>query len=152
MNRYNLFLYQHVRVGAPDSTNVNEWEKFLGPNGLTGPTKSFLKYGDLPDVMDVCRDVGGRQYIPAQNLCISRWKFKFFTVRMNQYGIIYSVTAEDKYLILGCDDCLPVHFEANPNYHVPDINNRGCEGGPAYLTYLPQQTCHAGPAQAFCGP
>ena len=62
----------------------------------------------------------------------SQKPFTFVTVRSyeNTCGI-KSVREETKYLILACEDvdnqCVPVHFEGNPNNAKPDNNARACQ-------------------------
>ena len=110
---------------------------------LAGSLKQEAKNAVEKDkVIKVCSNQGGWQYRnkkptgdkpPRANLCISKDKFKFFTVRL-------SVKEEEKNLIPACDLvgnnklCRPVHFEPNPtNHNYGDHKEaaRGFQGGPA---------------------
>ncbi|XP_033182271.1 uncharacterized protein LOC117152960 [Anabas testudineus] len=131
-NGYDTFIKRHIPSGTPDSLNQNDWEKFIRTKGCSRPTQSFLSTADLERVKDVCTNRGGKVY--KDNLCISRQPFTFVTVRseMNTCGI-KSIRKETKHLILACevlgspqDQCLPVHFEGNPEDLKPDNNAKGC--------------------------
>lgn len=129
-NGYNTFVERHIPPGTPNSLDQNDWEKFIRNRGCDRPTQSFLPTSDLQRVKDVCTTRGGVVY--KQNLCISRQPFTFVTVR-SQTGTcgIKSVRRETKHLILACEvlqqgQCLPVHFEGNPESLEPNNNARGC--------------------------
>lgn len=131
-NGYDTFITRHIPSGTPDSLNQNEWEKFIRNKGCNRPTQSFLRTADLVKVKDVCTNRGGKVY--KDNLCISKQPFTFVTVRseMGTCGI-KSIREETKHLILACevlasqqDQCLPVHFEGNPENLKPDNNAKGC--------------------------
>lgn len=130
---YDTFVKRHIPPGTPDSLNQNDWEKFIRSEGCNRPTQSFLRTSDLERVKDVCTNRGGKVY--KENLCISRQPFTFVTVRseVNTCGI-KSIRNETKHLILACEvlggqqgQCLPVHFEGNPESLKPDNNARGCK-------------------------
>ena len=140
---HETFLKRHVSdENAPNTTDLDEWYKYLKARDMIRPTQSFLKLSEKDKVIKVCSNQGGWQYRnkkptgdkpPRANLCISKDKFKFFTVRL-------SVKEEEKNLILACDLvgnnklCRPVHFEPNPtNHNYGDHKEaaRGCQGGPA---------------------
>ncbi|XP_044065109.1 angiogenin [Siniperca chuatsi] len=130
-NGYNTFVKRHIRDGTPASLNNNEWEKYIKNNGgCDRPTQSFLHPKDLDRVKDVCTNRGGKTY--KENLCISKQPFTFVTVR-SQPGTcgIKSIREETKHLILACEvldnQCLPVHFEGNPDHLKPNNNAKGCQ-------------------------
>ncbi|XP_055358855.1 uncharacterized protein LOC114843753 [Betta splendens] len=131
-NGYDTFVKRHLPSGTPGSLDQNDWERFIRNKGCNRPTQSFLRTSDLERVRDVCTSRGGKVY--KGNLCISRRPFTFVTVR-SEVGTcgIKSVREETKHLILACellsgqqDQCLPVHFEGNPEDAQPDNNARGC--------------------------
>lgn len=128
---YRNFLKRHVRDGTPRSTDQNEWEKYIRNNGgCDRTTQSFLVPDDLERVKAVCSNRGGKVY--KENLCISQEPFTFVTVRSEPGTCgIRSITPEKKHLILACEvldnQCLPVHFEGNPNNLRPSNNDRGCQ-------------------------
>lgn len=130
-NGYATFIKRHIRAGTPTSLDNNEWSKYIRNNGgCDRPTQSFLHPSDLEKVKDVCTSQGGKTY--KENLCISRQPFKFVTVRSEQGTCgIRSIREETKHLILACEvlenQCLPVHFEGNPQDNKPDNNARGCQ-------------------------
>lgn len=128
---YKTFIKRHIRDGTPVTMDQNEWEKYIRNNGgCDRPTQSFLQPTDLERVKAVCSTKGGKTY--KENLCISKEPFKFVTVR-SQPGTcgIRSITSETKHLILACEvlenQCLPVHFEGNPDNLRPSNNDRGCQ-------------------------
>ena len=129
-NGYNTFLKRHVPPGTPNSLDQNEWEKYIRTRGCDRPTQSFLPQKDLDRVREVCTDKGGKKY--KENLCISREPFTFVTVRSEPGTCgIRSIRQETKHLILACEvlgnECLPVHFEGNPENSKPNNNARGCQ-------------------------
>lgn len=109
----------------------NEWERYIRNNGgCDRPTQSFIHPKDLDKVKAVCTNKGGTRY--KENLCISRQPFTFVTVRSEPGTCgIRNIRQETKHLILACEvldnQCLPVHFEGNPNDIKPDNNARGCQ-------------------------
>lgn len=130
-NAFNTFLKRHIRKGLPNSNNNNEWEKYIRDNGgCERPTQSFLTPKDLDRVKDVCTNSGGKVY--KDNLCISDQTFTFVTVRSfpGTCGI-KRIDNETKHLILACEvldnQCVPVHFEGNPDNQRPNNNARGCQ-------------------------
>lgn len=133
-NAYDTFVKRHIRSGTPATLDQNQWERYIRNNGgCDRPTQSFLHPKDLDRVKDVCTDKGGKVY--KENLCISRQPFSFVTVRSEPGTCgIRSVREETKHLILACEllssphQCLPVHFEGNPENLKPDNNARGCQG------------------------
>lgn len=130
-NGFRTFLKRHIRDGTPQSLDQNEWAKYIRYNGgCDRPTQSFLDPDDLERVKDVCSSTGGKAF--KDNLCISQEPFKFVTVRSERGTCgIRSITPETKHLILACEvlenQCLPVHFEGNPNNLRPSNNDRGCQ-------------------------
>lgn len=128
---FKTFIKRHIRSGTPNSLDQNEWEKYIRNNGgCHRPTQSFLPTSDLERVKAVCTNKGGVTYM--DNLCISRQPFTFFTVRSEQGTCgIRSVRKETKHLILACEElsnqCLPVHFEGNPEDLKPNNNAKGCQ-------------------------
>uniref|UniRef100_A0A3Q1FN41 Ribonuclease A-domain domain-containing protein n=1 Tax=Acanthochromis polyacanthus TaxID=80966 RepID=A0A3Q1FN41_9TELE len=130
-NGYKTFIKRHIRSGTPNSYDEDEWKAYIKTHGgCDRPTQSFLLPKDLDRVRAVCSSGGGQVY--QENLCISRQPFKFVTVRSEpQTCSIRSVKAETKHLILACEvlenQCLPVHFEGNPEGLRPDNNARGCQ-------------------------
>lgn len=127
---FNTFLQRHLPPGTPDSLDQSQWKRYiLNKTGCGRPTQSFLNPRDLGRVKEVCSERGGERY--KDNLCISRQSFTFVTVRseMGTCGI-KSVREETKHLILACevlgDDCLPVHFEGNPENLKPRNDGKGC--------------------------
>ncbi|XP_070767934.1 uncharacterized protein [Enoplosus armatus] len=130
-NGYDTFIRRHVRHGTPTSLDQNEWENYIKNNGgCVRPTQSFLDPKDLDRVRDVCTSRGGKAHM--DNLCISKQPFTFVTVR-SEMGTcsIRSIRQETKHLILACEvlsnQCLPVHFEGNPDSSKPNNNARGCQ-------------------------
>ncbi len=128
---YNTFVKRHIRSGTPTSLDQNEWEAYIKNNGgCSRPTQSFLSTKDLDRVNGVCSNKGGKTF--KENLCISKQPFTFVTVRseMGTCGI-RSVKEETKHLILACEvvdnQCLPVHFEGNPEDLQPNNNAKGCQ-------------------------
>ncbi|XP_056236967.1 uncharacterized protein LOC130172339 [Seriola aureovittata] len=130
-NGYNTFVKRHIRSGTPTSLDQNQWEDYIKKNGgCERPTQSFLQPKDLERVKAVCTNSGGKRY--KENLCISDQPFKFVTVRsvLGTCGI-KSVREETKHLILACEvlenQCLPIHFEGNPDNVTPNNNAKGCQ-------------------------
>uniref|UniRef100_A0A8C5ELS1 Ribonuclease A-domain domain-containing protein n=1 Tax=Gouania willdenowi TaxID=441366 RepID=A0A8C5ELS1_GOUWI len=116
---YRTFLKRHIRDGTPTSLDQNQWESYIRNNGgCDRPTQSFIHPKDLDKVKAVCSKEGGKTF--KENLCISKQLFSFITVRSvpGTCGI-KSIKEETKHLILACEQldnqCLPVHFEGNPN-------------------------------------
>ncbi|XP_029928275.1 angiogenin-like [Myripristis murdjan] len=132
---FDTFVKRHIRSGTPDSLDQNEWEKYIrNHGGCNRPTQSFLHPSDLDRVKAVCTSGGGKTY--QENLCISRQPFNFVTVRSEPGTCgIRSIHRETKHLILACEvldnQCLPVHFEGNPQNAKPDNNARACQQGRA---------------------
>lgn len=130
-NGFRTFLKRHVRDGTPRSADQNEWEKYIRNNGgCDRPTQSFLGTDDLERIKAVCSNSGGKVY--KGNLCISKEPFSFVTVRSEPGTCgIRSITQENKHLILACEaldnQCVPVHFEGNPENLRPSNNDRGCQ-------------------------
>lgn len=132
---FNTFLQRHLPPGTPTSLDQNQWKKYiLNKTGCGRPTQSFLNPMDLARVKEVCSERGGERF--KDNLCISRQPFTFVTVRseMGTCGI-KSVREETKHLILACEvlgnDCLPVHFEGNPDNQTPRNDGKGCQDSQA---------------------
>ncbi|XP_008278930.1 angiogenin-like [Stegastes partitus] len=130
-NGYNTFIKRHIRSGTPNTLDEDEWREYIkNHGGCSRPTQSFLRPGELERVRAVCTSDGGKVY--KENLCISRQPFTFVTVR-SQPGTcgIRSVKKETKHLILACEvlenQCVPVHFEGNPESERPNNNARGCQ-------------------------
>lgn len=130
-NGFNTFVKRHIRSGTPNSLDQNEWYNYIKNNGgCDRPTQSFLHTSELDRVKAVCTNKGGKVY--KDNLCISEQPFTFVTVRSYQGTCgIKSVREETKHLILACEElsnqCLPVHFEGNPENVKPNNNARGCQ-------------------------
>ncbi|KAF7655561.1 hypothetical protein LDENG_00054410 [Lucifuga dentata] len=130
-NGFKTFLTRHIRSGTPPSLDYNDWSKYIRNNGgCDRPTQSFLHPDDLDRVKAVCTNQGGKMY--KENLCMSQQPFTFVTVRSEKGTCgIRSIREETKHLILACEvlenQCLPVHFEGNPEYLKPDNNARGCQ-------------------------
>ncbi|XP_031155229.1 uncharacterized protein LOC116049581 [Sander lucioperca] len=145
-NGFSTFTKRHIRAGTPTSLDQNEWEKYIKNNGgCERPTQSFLHPSDLDRVKAVCTNKGGAVY--KDNLCISRQSFTFVTVRSIQGTCgIKSVREETKHLILACDEldnqCLPVHFEGNPENAKPNNNAKGCQD-PRTAGHTPSPAGHA---------
>lgn len=128
---FDTFLQRHLPPGTPTSLDQNQWKRYiLNKTGCGRPTQSFLNPKDLARVKEVCTERGGERF--KDNLCISRQSFTFITVRseMGTCGI-KSIREETKHLILACEvlgnDCLPVHFEGNPDNLKPQNNGKGCQ-------------------------
>ncbi|KAK5862241.1 hypothetical protein PBY51_017656 [Eleginops maclovinus] len=130
-NAFNTFMKRHIRSGTPTTLDQNQWMNYIRNNGgCSRPTQSFLHPNDLDKVKAVCTPKGGAVY--KDNLCISWQPFTFITVRSEQGTCgIKSIREETKHLILGCDklsnQCLPVHFEGNPDNIKPGNNAKGCQ-------------------------
>lgn len=130
-NGYDTFLKRHILFGTPTSLDQNEWKNFIkDQTGCGRPTQSFLKPKDLEKVRNVCTTMGGKMH--KENLCISQQAFTFVTVRSEPGTCgIKSVREETKHLILACEmlgsECLPVHFEGNPENSKPNNNAKGCQ-------------------------
>lgn len=131
-NAHSVFLKRHLPDGVPTNWDQNSWNMLLRQIKTCGrPTQSFFYQSDQERVNEVCTKAGGKQH--AGNLCISKQKFSFVTVRVDvNEGLcgIKSLRNETKHIILACDkvgdECRPVHFEGNPNSLVPNNNNLDC--------------------------
>lgn len=129
-NGYDTFIKRHVPTGIPSSLDQNEWKNYISNKGCNRPTQSFLRAADLDRVRAVCTSRGGKVY--KENLCISQQPFTFVTVR-SEVGTcgIKSIREETKHLILACEvlnnQCVPVHFEGNPENQKPNNNAIGCQ-------------------------
>ncbi|XP_029958571.1 angiogenin-2-like [Salarias fasciatus] len=130
-NGFRTFLKRHIRSGTPGSLDQNQWEAYIRNNGgCDRPTQSFIHPDELDRVKAVCSSQGGKVF--KENLCISRQPFSFVTVRSEPGTCgIRSIREETKHLILACEvlenQCLPVHFEGNPQNLKPSNNARGCQ-------------------------
>lgn len=130
-NGHNTFVKRHIRDGTPASLDQNEWMAYIKNNGgCDRPTQSFLKAKDKALVNDVCSPKGGKRF--KENLCISQQAFTFVTVRSEPGTCgIRSVREESKHLILACEvlenQCLPVHFEGNPQDLKPNRTSTPCQ-------------------------
>ncbi|CAN9513625.1 unnamed protein product [Ophioblennius macclurei] len=130
-NGFKTFLQHHIRSGTPRGLDQNQWESYIRNNGgCDRPTQSFLHPDELEKVKSVCSDKGGKVY--KENLCISQQPFTFVTVKSEPGTCsIRSVQEETKHLILACEvlenQCVPVHFEGNPQDVKPSNNARGCQ-------------------------
>lgn len=128
---FKTFMDRHVRSGTPATLDQNEWFSYIKNMGdCSRPTQSFLDPEEVERVKAVCSKMGGRRY--KDNLCISQQPFTFVTVRSFQGTCgIKSVRKETKHLILACElldnQCVPVHFEANPTDLKPDNNAKACQ-------------------------
>ncbi|KAG7335874.1 hypothetical protein KOW79_000567 [Hemibagrus wyckioides] len=131
-NAHATFLKRHLPDGVPKTWDQNVWNALLRQIKTCGrPTQSFFYENDRERVNRVCTKAGGKQY--SNNLCISKEKFSFVTVRVNvNEGLcgIRSIRNETKNIILGCDmvqdTCRPVHFEGNPENLMPSNNQPDC--------------------------
>lgn len=131
-NAHATFIKRHMPDGVPKSWDQNIWNALLRQIKTCGrPTQSFFHESDRERVNAVCTKAGGKQH--TDNLCISKEKFSFVTVRVNvNEGLcgIRSLRNETKHIILGCDEvenaCRPVHFEGNPNSLTPSNNQPDC--------------------------
>ncbi|XP_062847850.1 uncharacterized protein LOC134310234 [Trichomycterus rosablanca] len=134
-NAHSVFLKRHLPDGVPKTWDQNVWNTLLRQINTCGrPTQSFFHQNDRERVNAVCTKGGGKQL--SGNLCISKEKFSFVTVRVDVgEGLcgIKSMRNETKHIILACDEvgdaCRPVHFEGNPNSLVPNNNDRDCGEG-----------------------
>ncbi|KAF7708426.1 hypothetical protein C0J45_3774 [Silurus meridionalis] len=131
-NAHATFLKRHLSDGLPKTWDQNVWNALLRQIKTCGrPTQSFFHENDRERVNAMCTKSGGKQHFA--NLCISKEKFSFVTVRVNLHeGLcgIKSIRNETKHIILGCDDvadsCRPVHFEENPKVAMPSKNQPDC--------------------------
>lgn len=131
-NAHATFLKRHLPDGVPNTWDQNVWNTLLRQIKTCGrPTQSFFYESDRERVNAVCTKAGGKQH--SDNLCISKEKFSFVTVRVNvKEGLcgIRSIRNESKHIILGCDEiqdtCRPVHFEGNPEEITPSNNQPDC--------------------------
>ncbi|XP_057195980.1 uncharacterized protein LOC130557878 [Triplophysa rosa] len=131
-NAYNVFLKRHIPDGAPHTLDQNAWQAFLRKiNMCDRPTQSFFRANERRRVDNVCTKAGGKTL--SGNLCISKEKFSFVTVRVDTAeGTcgIRNIRNESKHIILACEDigdvCQPVHFEGNPKDEVPSNNQLDC--------------------------
>lgn len=131
-NAHASFLKKHLPSGVPKTWDQNVWNALLRQIKTCGrPTQSFFHEDDREHVNAVCTKAGGKQL--RDNLCISKEKFSFVTVRVNvNEGLcgIKSIRNETKHIILGCDEidnaCRPVHFEGNPNNLTASNNQPDC--------------------------
>ncbi|XP_030203291.1 uncharacterized protein LOC115535872 [Gadus morhua] len=128
----------------PEGFAGSTWKDYVKIKPLLPGAHSFLYQRDKNDVMDVCKDKGGRQF-PGQSkrdgwdfkesdLCISNKKFKFRKVTIDtDPSVVPQVIDEEKYLILGCvlvnKVCVPSHFEGNYHNEEPNVLDKGCAGG-----------------------
>ncbi|TKS82115.1 hypothetical protein D9C73_016224 [Collichthys lucidus] len=127
-NGYNTFVKRHICSVTQNPVNISNCIRNNG--NCDRPTQSFLQPKDVDKVKGVCTSEGGVIY--KENLCISRQSFTFVTVRIDTSTCsIKSVQNETKHLILACDrldnQCLPVHFEGNPNNSKPNNNADPCQ-------------------------
>lgn len=128
---YKTFLQRHLPPGTPTSLDREEWKNYIkSKTGCGRPTQSFLNPKDLDRVREVCTGKGGKAY--KENLCISEQAFTFVTVRSESGTCgIKNIREETKHLILACemlgDDCLPVHFEGNPEDLRPSYTSKACQ-------------------------
>nr|XP_021322551.1 uncharacterized protein LOC110437975 [Danio rerio] len=130
-NTHNVFLKRHIPDGVPKTWDQNAWEAFLRKIKTCGrPTQSFFRATEKQRVENVCSKDGGKTL--SGNLCISKEKFSFVTVRIDTEGAcgIRSMRNETKHIILACEDigdvCQPVHFEGNPEGKAPSNNQLDC--------------------------
>lgn len=128
---YKTFLQRHLPAGTPASLDWEDWMNYIkSKTGCGRPTQSFLSPKDLDSVREVCTSKGGKAY--KENLCISEREFTFVTVRSEPGTCgIKSIRMETKHLILACEmlgpDCLPVHFEGNPEDLKPGYTSKACQ-------------------------
>lgn len=131
-NAHNVFLQRHIPGGVPNTWDQNAWQAFLRKIQMCGrPTQSFFRASEKQRVDNVCTKAGGKTL--SGNLCISKEKFSFVTVRVDtSEGAcgIKTIRNESKHIILACEEigdvCEPVHFEGNPNNEVPSNNQLDC--------------------------
>ncbi|KAM9488799.1 uncharacterized protein Hap1MRO34_005661 [Clarias gariepinus] len=131
-NAHATFLKRHLPDGVPKTWDQNVWNGLLRQIKTCGrPTQSFFYETDRERVNAVCTKAGGKQH--SGNMCISKEKFSFVTVRVNvEEGLcgIKSIRNETKHIILACDEfadaCRPVHFEGNPESLTPKNNQPNC--------------------------
>ncbi|XP_051576001.1 uncharacterized protein LOC127453577 [Myxocyprinus asiaticus] len=131
-NAHNVFLKRHIPEGVPNTWDQNAWETFLrNIHTCTRPTQSFFRASEKQRVDNVCTKAGGKTL--SGNLCISKDKFSFVTVRIdvtNGACGIRSMHNETKHIILACEEigdfCQPVHFEGNPENTTPSNNLLDC--------------------------
>ncbi|RXN25621.1 sister chromatid cohesion DCC1 [Labeo rohita] len=131
-NAHNVFLKRHIPDDVPRTWDNNAWETFLRKiKTCDRPTQSFFRASEKQRVENVCTKAGGKTL--SGNLCISKEKFSFVTVRVNvNEGAcgIRNINNETKHIILACeqigDVCQPVHFEGNPQSTAPSNNQLDC--------------------------
>lgn len=131
-NAHNVFLKRHIPDGVPKTWDQNAWETFLRKIQMCGRrTQSFFRANEKQRVENVCTMAGGKTM--AGNLCISKEKFSFVTVRIDATDGacgIRSMRNESKHIILACEEigdaCQPVHFEGNPENRAPSNNQLDC--------------------------
>lgn len=131
-NAHNVFLKRHIPEEVPKTWDNNAWENFLRKIKTCGrPTQSFFRASEKQRVENVCTKGGGKTL--SSNLCISKEKFSFVTVRVdiNEGACgIRNIRNETKHIILACeqigDACQPVHFEGNPENTAPSNNQLDC--------------------------
>ncbi|XP_026855053.2 uncharacterized protein LOC113570687 [Electrophorus electricus] len=131
-NAHKVFLRRHIPEGVPRTWDQNAWEAFLRKiKTCNRPTQSFFRSSERERVDEVCTKYGGK--VLSGNLCISKEKFSFVTVRVNiDEGAcgIRTIQNETKHIILACDEigdvCQPVHFEGNPKATLPSNNAPDC--------------------------
>lgn len=131
-NAHNVFLKRHIPDGVPKTWDQNAWESFLRKiQTCKRPTQSFFRASEKQRVENVCTNAGGKTM--SGNLCISKEKFSFVTVRIDiTEGAcgIRNMRNETKHIILACEEigdaCQPVHFEGNPESRTPSNNQLDC--------------------------
>ncbi|KAL1259255.1 hypothetical protein QQF64_009832 [Cirrhinus molitorella] len=131
-NAHTVFLKRHIPEEVPKTWDNNAWESFLRKIKTCGrPTQSFFRASEKQRVENVCTNAGGKTL--SGNLCISKEKFSFVTVRVEtSEGAcgIRNIRNETKHIILACeqigDACQPVHFEGNPQSTAPSNNQLDC--------------------------
>ncbi len=142
---HETFRNHHLRKDAPKDEKGN-WQKFINKIKTWNRTiQSFFDFREESRVLAVCSS-GGKTY--EGNLCISKERFKFFTVEINNKKQVKKVKVQKQHVILGCDkiqnQCLPTHFEENKHDAVPDNNKPDCNKAMANSSFIPfEELFHA---------
>ncbi|KAL0148865.1 hypothetical protein M9458_055874, partial [Cirrhinus mrigala] len=79
---FDTFLSHHLRKDIPNETEKNEWQKFINKiHTWDRQEQSFFPFLAYNSVIAVCSS-GGKIY-GGNNLCISKKRFSFFYVKVN---------------------------------------------------------------------
>ncbi len=125
-NAYKQFKRRHVLLRDFDTTRTSAWVDYLTTMDLCGRThlQSFLRKNDIDSIKRICNGQGVRQR-QSQNLCISKRRFRVYTVESAWKNGRCEVQLQTKrsYVIVACEvignRCLPVHYDKQTDTEPP---------------------------------